>query len=230
MAELFITQRYRRYYQKFEPLFKTRQVQAYIMVALSLFTIAFFGAFAIRPTLKTIAVLRRQIGDKTLVKQNLEEKIDNLILAQEEYQHVETDLPTLYSLLPEKAEFPSLLRKLEVLTVENGASISGIQFDPIVLYGETPPPADQSPPVYPAEAQPSGTDATSTPAPQPVVNFSIPLFFDIVLTGPYETLLNSLNQLTKLDRLITIESADFTNSTHLTVSIQSKAYYYPLDL
>lgn len=227
MAELFLTQRYRHYYQKFEPLFKTKQVQAYIMVVLSLFTIAFFGAFAIRPTLKTIATLRRQIGDKTLVNQRLEEKINNLILAQEEYQRVEADLPTLYSLLPEKAEFPALLRKLEVLAIENGATISGIQFDPIVLYGEVPPPP--APPAKPVEQSPHET-TPQAPAAQPVENLSTPLFFGLVLTGPYENLLITLNQLTKLDRLITIQSADLSGSTSLIVSVQSRAYYYPLDL
>ncbi len=200
------------------------------MIVLSLFTIAFFGAFAIRPTLKTIATLRRQIGDKTLVNHRLEEKINNLILAQEEYQRVEADLPTLYSLLPEKAEFPTLLRKLEVLTIENGATISGIQFDPIVLYGEAPPPPGQPPAATPAKTTSRNAEETNTPAPIPIENLSTPLFFSLVMTGPYENLLASLNQLTKLDRLITIQSVDLSGNTSLTVSIQSRAYYYPLDL
>ena len=136
---MFALHRYYKYYQKLEPAFKNRKTQAYLMAVLSLMTISFFGFFAIRPTLKTIAVLQRQIIDRKTLNEKLDEKINALILAQDEYRLIEADLPLIYTLLPEKPEFPLLMRLLENLTIQNSATISGIQFDPIVLYEKSLP-------------------------------------------------------------------------------------------
>lgn len=209
--------RYRRYYQRLEPLFKSVQTQAYTMVILSLFTITFFGIFAIRPTLKTIASLQRKITDNSEVNQKLEDKINSLIQAQEEYQRVESDLPLIFSLLPDKPEFPSLLRRLENLAIDNNATISGIAFDPIVLY------ASGSAIVKPV---------TTTDGPQQ----STPMFFTLTFSGGYQNLVSLLDQLTKLDRLVTIKTVSLAvagnleSRSTLSVSISSRAYYFALDL
>lgn len=220
--------RYRRYYQRLEPLFKSPQAQAYTMVILSLFTIAFFGIFAIRPTLKTIAALQRKIGDNTEVDQKLEEKINALIQAQDTYQRMEPDLPLIYSLLPDKPEFPSLFRRIENLAIDHDATISAIQFDPIVLYAKSSN----------TSATPTGAaaDTTTTSAPTAAATQTTPMFFSLVFGGNYEKLLELLDRLTKLDRLITIQSVGLSpagtagGSSTLTVTIQSRAYYYSLTL
>ena len=211
---------YNRYYKNLQPLLKSKKTQAYFMVVLSLLTISFFGLFAIRPTIKTIAALQRQITDRSYLNTKLEEKINALINAQEEYTRVQSSLPLIYSLLPEKAEFPSLLRRLELLVDEKNATISGIQFDPIILYGDTRPAR----PLPPTETK-SGETATST------IQTS-PIFFTLTLSGDYENLVELLDQLTQLERLVTINSVSLTNSqktgnARLVLGIQSRAYYYP---
>ncbi len=212
---LFQVHRYKRYFKNVEPIFKTTKVQAYFMVILTLFTLSFFGISAIRPTLKTIASLQRKIDDSSQVNAKLEEKINNLIAAQEEYQRIEPDLPLIYSLLPEKPEFPSLLRKIENLTIENEATISGIQFDPIILYG---------------------TSTTVTEKSNTTGTMSTPLFFSLTFIGTYPNLLKLLEYITSLDRLITIDSVDLTLNNEegtistLNIAILSRAYYYQLTL
>ncbi len=233
MNDLTPTHHYRRFYKNYAQLFKSTEVQAYTMVALSLFTISFFGAFAIRPTLKTISLLKRQITDRIEVNQKLEEKINALILAQEEYQRIDKDLSSIYSLLPEKTEFPVFLRKLEAMTLGNGATISSIQFDPIVLYAQsqTPPSATTKP-----NATIPGQNSPKVVPLLPLPNTDIgttPIFFSLTLQGPYQNLINLLDQLTRLDRLTTISKVDLTGDSTskgaatLNISIQSQAYYFP---
>lgn len=217
IESLTTSHRYRRYYQKLEPLLKTRQAQAYLMVVMSLMTIAFFGTFAIRPTLKTIATLQRQIVDRSFLNDKLEEKINALILAQEEYQRIAPRLPLIYALLPEKAEFPSLLRRLELLTDQNSATISGIQFDPIVLHSESPREVTTEVNV----AAPSA--ATTTP-----------IYFTLTLNGDYPNLVTLLSQLTLIDRLVTIHSVTISKSqggeSQLNLGLVTRAYYYSTSL
>lgn len=210
---LTTSHRYRRYYQNLEPLLKTRQTQAFLMVVMSLVTIAFFGTFAIRPTLKTIATLQRQIEDRSFLNEKLEEKINALILAQEEYQRIASRLPLIYTLLPEKAEFPSLLRRLELLADQNSATISGLQFDPVVLYRESPPEVT--------------TDVVSATPSAPTTT---PIYFTLTLNGDYLNLVALLSQLTLIDRLVTIHSVtiskDQSGESRLNLGLTTRAYYY----
>lgn len=214
-----VTHRYRRYYQNLEPLLKTRQAQAFLMVIMSLVTIAFFGTFAIRPTLKTIATLQRQIEDRSFLNDKLEEKINALILAQEEYQRIAPQLPLIYTLLPEKAEFPSLLRRLELVVDQNSATIAGIQFEPIVLYSGLPSPLE------------STNDGTIE---SPSASSTTPIHFTLSLSGEYQNLVTFLSQLTLLDRLVTIQSVTITNNqsgeSQLSLGLQTRAYYYSTSL
>ena len=216
---MFALHRYYKYYQKLEPAFKNRKTQAYLMAVLSLMTISFFGFFAIRPTLKTIAVLQRQIIDRKTLNEKLDEKINALILAQDEYRLIEADLPLIYTLLPEKPEFPLLMRLLENLTIQTSATISGIQFDPIVLYEKSPPETETA-----TETKDTAADET------------IPMFFTLSFQGKYQNLINLLDQLTRLERLITINSVDLSvakladEMSELKLGIQSRSYYYPESL
>ena len=120
-------------------------------------------------------------------------------------------------MLPEKPEFPSLLRKIENLAIQNEATISGIQFDPIILYGQP--------------IQTAGSSSITVNIPE-----TTPLFFSLTFTGPYSNLLKLLENLTALDRLITISSVNLTISgktggvSSLNIAITSQAYYYQLTL
>ncbi len=236
MSELYSAHRYRRFYKGYSQFFKNTAMQAYTMVALSLFAISFFGAFAIRPTLKTIAVLKRQITDRLEVNDKLEQKINTLVSAQEEYKNAEKDLPLIYSLLPETARFPSLFRKIEYLTVTNGATISGVQFDPVILYTEeaqtTPSPSEgATQELNTKDSLPQETTSQVPLTPEDIQ--TTPIFFTLTLLGPYQNLVSLLDTLTGLDRLITITSVELTGNQEdigpakLSIFIQSHAHYFP---
>jgi len=233
---MYLGQRYQKYYQRLEPIFKNRQTQALTMVTLSLMTIAFFGNFAVRPTLKTIATLHRQIEDKTFLNQKLEEKITALIAAQDTYQKLETNLEKIYSLMPAEVELPSLIRRLELVSVNNNALISNFQVDSVFLYNKT------SLKVAEATASASPTTENSTPdaaetqtATSPAASAAkhMQVSFTLIYQGEYQNLANLINQLTQMDRLLNINSFSISKekgvqAATLSLSLAANAYYLPL--
>ena len=127
---------YFRYYKKIGPLLKKPRVKAYTMLVLSFFTMSFFGVFAIKPALKTIARLKKEISDSRKVNQALEKKIINLSSLKEEYQKIETDIPLISKALPSQPQLPSFLKDLEIFAQEVGATISGIRVQKVALTKE----------------------------------------------------------------------------------------------
>ncbi|RJR14574.1 hypothetical protein C4579_04740 [Candidatus Microgenomates bacterium] len=215
---------YRKYSQKLAPVFSQAKAQAYTMAILSFFTIAFFGIFAIRPTISTILVLQKQIEDRTEVSEKLEQKISALIKAQETYNQIETDVPTIYALLPDKPEVTTLLVKFEDVAVTTGTTITDITFDPLVIYGNTPQEIVSEQNETPNVLAETSEDATT------------PFSFSISYTGTYQQLSDVLSRIAQLDRIVTISKAEIklsgtaNNDTGiLTVSLGSQAYYYPLN-
>lgn len=212
----------KKYYHQIVPILQKEKTQAYLMVIFSLFTMSFFGFFAIRPTVKTIATLQKQIEDRSFVDSELEKKINALIAAQAEYRKIEPVIPQIYSLLPEKPEVTTLLIKLEDLLLERQASISAISFEPIVLYGEEARVAPKAP--TPANTPPENVLGATSPT-----GFSLTVAFE----GPYTELVQILQRLTKLDRIVAIDSAEFssgaassTGISSLVVNLKSQSFYF----
>lgn len=215
--------RLRRYYQTLSPLFKSPQAQAYTMAILSIATIAFFSMFAIKPTLVTITSLQKQITDKTTLNAQLEDKINALILAQQEYQKIEPILPTVYSLLPDKPNAPLLIRYLENLGIDNAVTLKQIGISPLVLFQ-------------------AKSTTNATPSGQISKTQVNPIKIALSLTGEYGNITNFIDQLTKLDRLIQVASVNITTGDNsatntnqaakaeLTISIDSQAFYFSSDL
>jgi len=115
------------------PFLKKPQVKAYTMFILSLLTMSFFGVFAIKPTLKTITRLKREINDSQLVNEALEQKIISLSQIKEEYKKIEVDLPLISNALPPEPKFSFFLQDLETLAQETGATISGVKLESVDL-------------------------------------------------------------------------------------------------
>lgn len=125
---------YRRYYpSSLTPFLRSPKVKAYGMLILSLFALSIFGAFAIRPTLKTIVQLRRQITDSRLVEKKLEEKINTLYQVQPEYEMIKNDLPIISAALPSNPQFLPFLKNLNKFASESGVLISSLTFQPVSL-------------------------------------------------------------------------------------------------
>lgn len=128
--------RYQRYFTNVTALYEKKQVRTYTGVILSLLTVAFFSFFAIRPTLITIASLVKEIENKRMIAQKLQEKIDAITIAQAEYAAVSSEFPLVEEALPQEPNLPLFIRQLETLTVQNRVTLRTIQFSQVNLRGK----------------------------------------------------------------------------------------------
>lgn len=192
--------RYRHYVSSVGIFYKKKKVRVYTEIILSIFTVAFFGFFAIRPTLVTISGLLKEIKDKKAVVAQMDQKIDNLNKAQTNYNRVKNDLDLVEESLPLDPELPILIKQLESLTRLSSVTIESIKFGKTNLQGTTEKEEGQT---------------TS---------------FNMTIVGDYEYLKEFLNSLDTLRRIISVESFIFASRTKreiqaLALSINSKAHY-----
>ncbi len=128
--------RYRRYYRNLQGLYQKPVVRDFTFLILSLLTVAFFGFFAIRPSLRTIGELIKEVKDKRMASEKLEQKINLLSIAQREYESIKPDLPAIYAVLPKKSDFSKLVKQLEYLAGKNNSTLLNFRIQKTSLFGE----------------------------------------------------------------------------------------------
>lgn len=125
--KISIETKIREFLSKFS-LWKTdeerKKIIAYLYIALTLFTVSFFGFFAITPTLSTISNLKKQYEDNKLVYEALNQKLSNLQLLDFQYREIQPDLELIYSAIPRTSKIPYLTRQLENIASLNGVSLT----------------------------------------------------------------------------------------------------------
>lgn len=219
--------RYRRYFTSLEPMVKTPVALAYFSLIASLFALSFFGAFAIRPTVKTIVGLRKEISDARITNNKLQEKINSLSEAQTQYSLVQNDVPVVLAALPKNPEFSILLKQIENIVVASGATVSGIQFQSVPMFGKV---------ARDGQTVRTATSSASTTNPSPTLDqpgnseMITPVSFSLVLRGSYSNITAFLTSLSQLSRLISVDSFAISSAqggnVELSLNIQSKAFYY----
>lgn len=190
--------RFNRYYQRLEPFLGKTALKAYTTAILSFLTMSFFGYFAIKPTLSTIASLNKQISDARLVDQQLQNKINALSLAQTEYQKIQSDLPLIYNALPKIPDFPPFIKSLEKIATESGLQITNLNFKNIDLS--------------------AGASATQS-------SFLIPIDFNLNLQGDYSQIDSFLSKIAGLERLVVIDKMGFNQKDSLEVVLSGQIFY-----
>ncbi len=176
----------RRYYQNLAPMVNSLKNRTYTAAIFSFIAAALFGWYAIRPTVKTILFLKREIKDKIVVNQKMEEKINSLIEAQATYESAQNQLPDLDEALPETSEAIELVRELRNVALLSSASISAIQIQAVPI-GE--------------EATPGGKTAKKQTG-----EFTITM----VASGTYTTIRSVLNTIVSLRRIVTVDTLTIT--------------------
>lgn len=112
-------------------------LRASLQVILSIFAVAFFAFFAIRPTLSTISTLIRKIEDQRKVDQQLDSKIQQLSRAEENLAIYGQELEGLLkAAVPEEPEVDRLARLLEAVSIESGAYITSLAVQESPLVGD----------------------------------------------------------------------------------------------
>lgn len=141
------TKQFQRYYQQIQPAFKKPRSRASITAVFSFLAMALFAWYAIRPTAQTIIYLKREIADKTVLNEQMENKITALIEAQSAFETIADRLPILDHALPKDPNAVILAKQLRNLANTSGATISALQIPSLPFLGnEATPGARQSPP------------------------------------------------------------------------------------
>lgn len=192
--------RYQHYFIGAKALYKKKKTRVYTSIILSILTVAFFGFFAIRPTLVTISGLLKEIKDKKAVVEQMDQKINNLTKAQINYSRIANELNLVGESLPQDPALPILIKQLESLARLSSVNLESIRYEKTNLQGELAKEESQ---------------ATS---------------FNIALTGSYQNLKQFLNSLDTLRRIISVESFAFNSKIEeeiqiMALTINAQAYY-----
>lgn len=184
------------------PDFKKEKTQRFTSIVLSLVALSFFGLFAINPTLSTIAKLKKQLADSKYVDQKLEEKINNLSVLQKKYNLIQSDLPIVLASIPKNPEVPTLLAQLQSIAKNSNIILTNLQS-------------------FQVEAEPPSTDQSK------YSSFS----FSISGQGSYEDITKFLSSLTKMQRVLSIDTLSINKKSSeteqglLQFNILGKAYF-----
>ncbi|RJR25951.1 hypothetical protein C4578_00610 [Candidatus Microgenomates bacterium] len=122
---------YKRYFSDVQRLYQTEQIKSFIWLSLSISTAAFFLIMAIKPTLVTITSLRKEIKEKREASEKLQQKIDAIVKAQEEYAKNAEYMALLDEALPKQNEFPQLALFFETAASSSGVELRTINFEKV---------------------------------------------------------------------------------------------------
>ncbi|MFZ5365752.1 MAG: type 4a pilus biogenesis protein PilO [Patescibacteria group bacterium] len=201
--------RYRRYFVDIRRLYQKKEIIIYTGLTLSLLTIAFFGIFALKPTVITIASLIKEVQNKREIDRQLQTKINALTSAQTNFALAGNSLTLIDDALPGDP-FPSqILYQLEFLAQQEGLTVRSLAVEPVTLLGEAK----------------EKTPGKKIPGPDWVS-------FSLSLSGNFENLSKFVSSLEKLRRLVTIDSLTFAQSKSeeekvMSLSISGKTYFLP---
>jgi|APSaa5957512576_1039674.scaffolds.fasta_scaffold80646_2 Tfp pilus assembly protein PilO len=198
---------YSKYIKRLQQLSSTPVAKVSGIISLTIFSVAFFGIFAIMPTFKTIASLSKEIEDNESINQKLSIKIKSLSEAEDIYSKVSKDLLLINKVLPEMAEFERLAWQIEWLASSIPVEITAANFGEFNLVG--------------AESIEDGLGKISG---------------EVTILGSYTQLKKFVKEFSKIDRLITIKEVRITNKSlkqkggGVSANIQFEAYYLPKEL
>lgn len=201
-ASLFQRAYIHRTYKKLLPLIRHKKTASYFTIALSLFSLSFFGLFAIRPTLITAVSLIKSVSDLKKLNSEYENKISSIIRAQSEYEQIRDALPLINAALPANPSFSKLAKKIEEFAQKSEVVINQLRID--------------------------GVSISNLPPGNKMEKFD----FSLIASGNYPAISSFLGHLINWKRIISINSLEFsqeggTTSGNLRLIFKGGTYYEP---
>ena len=114
---------YHQYYSRLKMVIERPTTKVSGLGILTVFTVVGFTIFAILPTFKTIASLKREIEDAKTVEAKLQQKIHSLTQAEDLYAQAAANVSVLNQALPAEPEFERLAWQLQWLAGQDGVTI-----------------------------------------------------------------------------------------------------------
>src|SRR3989344_9410619 len=118
---------YDQYFGRVKIMLGRPATRVYGLAILTILTVIFFLSFAILPTFKTIASLKREIADAKNTEAKLQQKLHSLNQAEALYSQITPDLESLNQVLPAEPQMERLawqlhwLAKQDQVTLVNGS-------------------------------------------------------------------------------------------------------------
>lgn len=203
-------QLYKRYVKNIALIYQKRKdLRDYIELLLSISVIIIFSIFAIRPTIITVLGLNRDIDDKKLVVEKLDQKIEALDQAQLIYNQNRSTISLLDTAVPDGAVPEIHARQIEGVAKISNVTLSGMSS---------------------SEAQITPLENNS----QEESNFPIEsedLAFDVNVSGSYFNVMTFLETLENMRRPTFIEDLNLrlTNfeETEVLMTIRGRVPFMP---
>lgn len=209
---------YKKHLNSLRSLYQKPVVRSYTNLVLTLLTLAFLAITAIRPTLKTVGGLYKEIKDKREVSAKMTKKISSLSQAQINYERIKPQLQNLEKTIPQQPQFAQLVWQIEYLAVENQVKLDTFQVGKAVLMSQQ----------------------SKNKTKDKVDSISI----DLSAIGKYPDLKNFSKDLEQLKRIVNVKQIDLTepkktksNDTqqttnslkNLQISLQAQVFYFQKD-
>ena len=120
-------------YQKLSLAYQKPEIRVPMEIILSVFASLFLITTAIRPTLVTVAELKKKIEDQSLVEKKLGTKIRSLIQARKQLDEYEVNLPLFEKAVPENYTYADLAKKIEIVAAQKKVSIESLIFSSVLV-------------------------------------------------------------------------------------------------
>lgn len=178
----------RRYQFDLMRYYRIPAVQISLNIVLSILIVSIFAAFAIRPTLVTIAKLQKNIEDSKKTLTTLEAKVKALNTASKNLEKIKPSLPRLDEVIPTtEAGYNSMLITAEALALQSGVELASVNLGGSILFSKIVEP-------YKPDKK---EDVILLP-------------YSIKLVGSYPGCMNFLQSLANVPRLFGVESVNFS--------------------
>lgn len=190
-----------RYYIYIKSIAENKVVKSYAPYIFTLITITILVVFAIRPATTTILNLQKDIANQQSLLKSLNEKAQSLTEAKKNYHNLDQSIKNkINQAVPIQAAVPTLIKNLEDALGKQG-SASAIQVQPVTIIL-----AENKDKTHPE-----------------LGNIS----FTLNIESPYQGALLILSNLTKLQRVVSIDSVSLSKQQEgpIILSINGKAYF-----
>lgn len=192
--------RYREYL-KLLPKQQTENTTVFIYLVLTFSALTFFGLFAINPTIITIIKLQKELEENKQVSKQLQTKTQNISNLHQQYAEIEPDLQYVYNAIPKKADAPLLSAQIAGLIKKHDLTIETYRVAQVQLIQNNK--KKQNPSSF---------------------------IFTLQASGNYDQMLEFSNELTRISRIVTIESMSIGNDIRedkLVLTIRGRQYFLP---
>lgn len=201
--------RYRRYFLNLQRWYRKPVIAESLTVSLSMLLVAFFVAFALKPTLTKIAELKTKIEESEQTLEQLETKTAALAKANIIWQQAEPFKAGVELSLPLGDKYPTLLQEIEILTQRHGVAYLSGNFAPSLISSDIINPFTSS-----------GKLGVKV------------LPFTVRVSGDFLSLVGFVNNVASIDRILSIDSLSYVQDINpgegvqVALGFSGKAYYF----